>query len=282
MLSGDTPRTYVDIAPNVRLDMGYSTSGTLQVLVPGRWVDTWEDVRDSTNLTAQQASQLMRLIPAGVTLSEAQLRDLGQTVQRTDVDPNAGKPVVLITPNNGPQSTPPMINVPPPIDLGRQEGYTPAPAELDAPNHTGNTSPMPLPTWDDLIVTSDSRILGENLTDGIGGNFGPQARPPGYEAHHIVPTNAGGVLMDELRARLAALGLTNLNQAINCVWLPGPNAPADATEAYHRRLNNDDYNDAVINEFRNVTTLDQVKDVLNDISDKLRRNAFPGARPRGG
>lgn len=68
--------------------------------------------------------------------------------------------------------------------------------------------------------------------------------------------------------------------SVNGVWLPGPNSSTDATEAYHRTLNNTDYNQAVVDLFRNVTTVDDAKDVLANIASRLKTGDFPGVRPR--
>jgi hypothetical protein len=85
--------------------------------------------------------------------------------------------------------------------------------------------------------------------------------------------------MDELRDRLQGMGL-DLNAAGNGVWLPGANAPEGATGAYHPRLNNREYNDAVIDAFRNVRTLGQAQQTLQDIRTQLQDGSFPGVRPR--
>ena len=85
--------------------------------------------------------------------------------------------------------------------------------------------------------------------------------------------------MDALRTRLVTLGI-NLNDAANGVWLPGPNAPQDATEAYHRRLNNADYNDAVIASFKGVANQEAAAAILKDVRSQLQNGTFPGVRPR--
>jgi hypothetical protein len=125
-----------------------------------------------------------------------------------------------------------------------------------------------------LIDKSNSEQLGKNLV-ATG-----EAKPaPGYEAHHLVPSDAGGPGMQELRLRLQGLGI-DLNDAANGVWLPGPKAPADAQEAYHRRLNNTKYNNAVEEALRDVTNKQQAEDTLQRIKTQLQRNNFPGVRPR--
>ena len=87
--------------------------------------------------------------------------------------------------------------------------------------------------------------------------------------------------MEALRQRLVDLGL-KLNDAANGVWLPGAGAPENATGAYHPRLNNDVYNEAVIRAFDDVTTLERAKQVLADIGSQLQQDgdASPGIRPR--
>jgi A nuclease family of the HNH/ENDO VII superfamily with conserved AHH len=173
---------------------------------------------------------------------------------------------------------PPRNSSPPPLPVGGDErdngtpGYGAAPPAVGTPG-MGAAPPV---TVDDLIIERrNSEILGGNL-EAAG-----QARPEGYEAHHIVPSRAGGQDMEQLRQRLGDLGL-NLNEAANGVWLPGVGAPDDATGAYHPRLNNTEYNEAVLNAFRGVTTLERARQVLADIGSQLQQggNAFPGIRPR--
>jgi hypothetical protein len=129
---------------------------------------------------------------------------------------------------------------------------------------------------DDVIVAQDSKFLGDNLRTS-----GRRSPGEGYGAHHIAPSRAGDERMDELRARLDDLKL-DLNDAANGVWLPGSNAAEDATGAYHPSLNNKQYNTAIIDAFKDVTTRDQAIDVLKRIAEKLLEGKFPGVRPRGG
>jgi hypothetical protein len=131
------------------------------------------------------------------------------------------------------------------------------------------------PTMQDLaLMKKDSEVLGGNL--GATGDAKPEE---GYEAHHIVPTRAGGKGMQDVRDKLDRLGI-NGNEAANGVWLPGSTAPEDASEAYHPRLNNKLYNDTIEIEFRNVTTRGEALDALQKIKNALRNNNFPGVRPR--
>ena len=85
--------------------------------------------------------------------------------------------------------------------------------------------------------------------------------------------------MEALRTRLAELGI-DLNDAANGVWLPGPKAPEDATEAYRRRLNNDEYNNAVDQVFRGVANRQDALAALERIESRLKDGSFPGVRPR--
>jgi A nuclease family of the HNH/ENDO VII superfamily with conserved AHH len=131
---------------------------------------------------------------------------------------------------------------------------------------------------EDLVVDQrNSAILGGNLR--ADGQYPPG---DGYEAHHMVPSRAGGERMQELRDRLAGLGLTDLNEAVNGVWLPGYYADPNAPESYHGQLNNDVYFDAVIEQFRGVTNLDEAIEILQRIASRLRDGTFPGAGQTGG
>jgi hypothetical protein len=174
--------------------------------------------------------------------------------------------------------TPPQPSGPPPlpgwVDNNRPNpGYTAAPA---GPTTLVNPA-APQPTAAELMIDRrNSEILGGNL-EASG-----KTRPEGFEAHHIVPSRAGDARMEALRQRLEGLGL-KLNDAVNGVWLPGADAPEGAQEAYHPRLNNRLYNEAVIAAFRGVTTLAEAQDILARIGSQLQQggNAFPGIRPRG-
>ena len=136
-------------------------------------------------------------------------------------------------------------------------------------------SALPPLTIEELLLDKrNSEILGDNLR--ASGSAKPAS---GYEAHHIVPSDAGGPAMEVLRARLAALDV-DLNAAANGVWLPGPKAPVSATEAYHRRLNNPEYNDAVNRALSEVTSGEQALAALKDIGNQLKDGSFPGVRPR--
>jgi A nuclease family of the HNH/ENDO VII superfamily with conserved AHH len=173
-----------------------------------------------------------------------------------------------------PRSTPPLVT-PIPTDRDRMPplpGMDMAPPDVGAiPGYEA----LPPPTIDDLLLDKqDSEVLGDNLL--AAGSAKPAE---GYEAHHIVPSNAGDARMDALRAQLVALGI-DLNDAANGVWLPGPKAPEDAPEAYHRRLNNSDYNEAVAGIFDGVASREEALVALRDISNQLRDGNFPGVRPR--
>lgn len=85
--------------------------------------------------------------------------------------------------------------------------------------------------------------------------------------------------MDAIREKLKNLGI-DINDAANGVWLPGPNANADAPEAYHPRLNNRVYNNAVAEALERVTTKDAAISALDRIARKLKEGDYPGVRPR--
>jgi A nuclease family of the HNH/ENDO VII superfamily with conserved AHH len=178
-----------------------------------------------------------------------------------------------LTNPSDPRPNPPLFTPVPSNDerLGELPGFdAAAPA-----GPTTTTTPIQWQTWDELIINKqDSEILGVNLR--AGGNDKPA---DGYEAHHIVPSRAGGARMDALRAELKLLEI-KLNDAVNGVWLPGPDASRDATEAYHRTLNNKAYNNAVADAFLNVTTKEEAFEVMQRIGSLLQSGNFPGVRPR--
>ena len=137
------------------------------------------------------------------------------------------------------------------------------------------TTPIRPITIDDLIVDkSNSEVLGNNLR--AVGDHPPHA---GYEPHHIVPSNAGGAAMGAVRMKLAALGV-DLNSAENGVWLPTSRSPIGAPGAYHPRLNNAEYLEAVARSFTDARTKGQAEAILRDIKGQLLSETFPGVRPR--
>ncbi|MCY7317077.1 MAG: AHH domain-containing protein [Rubrivivax sp.] len=173
---------------------------------------------------------------------------------------------------------PPQPGSPPPLPIVNAPGNTtpgsqPAPPLPGTPGYVG----APPPSAQELIIERrDSEAPGASL-EASG-----QARPQGYEAHHIVPSRAGDARMEALRQRLSGMGLDQ-NEAANGVWLPGPDAPLDAPGAQHRQLNNGGYNNAVVEAFRGVTTPERAREVLQDIRTLLQKggDAFPGIRSRG-
>jgi A nuclease family of the HNH/ENDO VII superfamily with conserved AHH len=150
-------------------------------------------------------------------------------------------------------------------------------ASLDVPAPWRSTVPgyeAQTPAWGDNIVTSNSDLLGQNLEAA-----GKPKPGDGYQAHHVVPDKAGGSAMQGVRDKLASLGI-EIDSAFNGVWLRGSKADRDAPEAYHPRLNNRDYNDAVVNEFKLVTNAEEAIAALQRIAVALRNGTFPGVRPR--
>jgi hypothetical protein len=178
------------------------------------------------------------------------------------------------TPTPSPNSPPPLVV---PDWANRNEpspGYLAPPPAGPAPLVT---PAAPQPTAADLILDrSNSRKLGDNLE--AAGMSQPAA---GYVPHHMIPTRDGGALIDAVRAKLATLGLNDLNDAANGVWLPGyRSAPTADEPAYHERLHNGDYFEAVARVFVGVTTIDEANDALAQIRSQLQDGTFPGTRPR--
>ncbi len=192
----------------------------------------------------------------------------------------------MLTPAELQRLTGPMIHVPapplPPLpghpalpDDERQPPVLPG-ATVDRPPVPSVLpgAPIETPSWADSIVErSNSKKLGEAL-EAAG-----QPRPFGYEPHHIVPSGAGGTDMADLRVKLQGFGI-DLDSAVNGIWLPGPNAPLNAPEAYHRTLNNDVYNKTVLDEFKDVNDQARAITILADIAEQLKSGTFPGVRPR--
>jgi A nuclease family of the HNH/ENDO VII superfamily with conserved AHH len=96
----------------------------------------------------------------------------------------------------------------------------------------------------------------------------------------MVPSKAGGPAMQAIRDKLAVLEL-DLNDAANGVWLPGPRSTeAPGEPAYHPRLTNDKYNEAMIKLLNPVATKQEAIRVLAEIATMLQSREFPGVRPR--
>lgn len=132
----------------------------------------------------------------------------------------------------------------------------------------------PVQDWRDLVIDQSARELGEAL---IAAGIEPPGR--GYVPHHIVPVKGGDALMQAARDRLTELGLS-VDDAANGVWLPTHRSDPGATEAYHNRLHNRDYYEAVAGALRSVRTRDEAVAVLQDIGDQLRSGSLLGVRPR--
>jgi A nuclease family of the HNH/ENDO VII superfamily with conserved AHH len=190
----------------------------------------------------------------------------------------------LTAPTTLPMQPPGNTSPPPlPADTNNPQPGTPGYVAAPPAGPSVETLPAAPPvTANDLIIEQrNSQILGDNLrAAGVHPPDAPNGGDTNYEAHHIVPSRAGGSDMDVIRDRLVNEWKIDLNSAANGVWLPGPNAPVDAPEAYHRTLNNRDYNEAVISELSQATSRDDAIRILADIAHRLRERDFPGATGR--
>ena len=136
-------------------------------------------------------------------------------------------------------------------------------------------------TFPGLVVTAAELVMLKSSAEKLASaptNAG-EPRPEGYEPHHMVPSRAGGAAMDELRQRLQGMGI-DLDGATNGVWLPSARAPENASGAYHPRLNNAEYNDALVGRLAGVTDRGRAEAILADVKVELKNGTFPGVRPR--
>jgi len=203
-------------------------------------------------------------------------RQLNRTVVLSDDDLRRLQ-APTITPGTPlrPESTP---GVAPASDRDRNTS-TPGLETGPAAGPSVTTTPItPIDARDLIVDKSNSQALGENLRNA--GDYPPKGYE-GYEPHHMVPSNAGGPAMEAVRQRLQSFGI-NLNDAVNGVWLPTSRSAEGAPGAYHPRLNNDEYNRAIEQAFRNVTTRQDAEATLRDIKTQLQNETFPGVRPRKG
>lgn len=124
-----------------------------------------------------------------------------------------------------------------------------------------------------ILERRNSTILGDNL-EASG-----RTRPDydGAEPHHVIPS--GDRRVEDLRQSLKGWGI-DINDADNGVWLPGSRSPDSAPGAYHPRLNNDQYRDAIREALRGVRSPDEARETLRSIGERLKQGEFPGVRPR--
>jgi A nuclease family of the HNH/ENDO VII superfamily with conserved AHH len=252
LLSGDTPRP---LAVELGRDQRYvqhagQPAGVLQTFDPATgellWWQTAQGYRDDAGR--------FQILPEG------QRQYVEQPITTPAQPPGNGSPPPLPADNNHPQpGTPGYVAAPP---AGPSVETLPA-----APPTTAN---------DLIIERRNSEILGDNLRAAgrpppIGANGEEIA---GYDPHHILPSGKWSEL-DRLRQRFADWGI-DLNDAANGVWLPGSQAPADATGSYHERLHNGEYRDAIAEAFRGITTRDKALDKLVEIRQQLENGTFPG------
>jgi hypothetical protein len=85
--------------------------------------------------------------------------------------------------------------------------------------------------------------------------------------------------MAAARQRLADLGI-DIDHEANGVWLPSHLAEHGAEGAYHNRLHNGLYFDAVGRALRAAQTRDEALALLRDIGDQLSAGSYPGVRDR--
>jgi hypothetical protein len=182
-------------------------------------------------------------------------------------------PLTTPTPAPRPSSPPPLVV---PDWANRNE---PKPGYL-APPPAG---PTPLVTPAAPQPTAADLILNKTNADKLAENLEKAGKPKpaaGYQPHHMVPSRDGGPAMQAIRDKLAVLDL-DLNDAANGIWLPGwKSVETPGEPAYHQRLANDDYNQAIIELLEPVTTKQEAIGVLERIGARLQIQDFPGVRPR--
>jgi A nuclease family of the HNH/ENDO VII superfamily with conserved AHH len=179
-----------------------------------------------------------------------------------------------LTNPSDPRPNPPLFTPMPSSDerLGELPGF-----EGAAPaGPTTSTTPVETQSWQDLLIDkSNADKLAENLEKA-----GQPKPATGYQPHHMVPSKDGGSAMQAIRDKLALLDL-DLNDAANGVWLPGSRSVEKPGEpAYHPRLANDRYNEAMIKLLNPVTTKQEAIRVLAEVAAMLQSREFPGVRPR--
>jgi hypothetical protein len=174
-----------------------------------------------------------------------------------------------------PAEPPPRPTVLPlPAWLERGEVLPPLrPADPAGPLVT-TTPANPVQDWRDLVIDQSADKLGTAL------QAAGRSRPaPGYVPHHIVLVEGGGADMAAARQRLADLGI-DIDHEANGVWLPSHRAAPGAEGAYHNRLHNGLYFDAVATALFGAQSRDDALDVLRRIGRQLGTGDHPGVRDR--
>jgi hypothetical protein len=159
----------------------------------------------------------------------------------------------------------------PPLPIDRPNTSTPGLEAAPPVAGTPGLGAAPTVTFDDLIMNSaDSRALGNNLT-GVG-----ESKPgSGYQPHHIVPIDDPRAA--DLRAQLADAGITNLNQAVNGVWLPANSTVQGNGETSHNETFRDSYFRYLFDRLDGANTRADLEARLAQIKQELKDGAqdFP-------
>jgi A nuclease family of the HNH/ENDO VII superfamily with conserved AHH len=135
-----------------------------------------------------------------------------------------------------------------------------------------------------LIVEARNATEQKRFRDALideAKRLDPSFDPTGYDAHHVFKLNGGSPEMQQLRLKLQNLGV-DLNDLANGVLLPGSESIQGTSGAYHPRLDNQIYNNAVYDELIGVTSAGRAREILQEIGSRLRAGDFPGIRPRSG
>ncbi len=119
----------------------------------------------------------------------------------------------------------------------------------------------------DLGLANPSRKLARNLEKA------GKLRPPGHQAHHIVPDSEGRYEGAEEARRILEKFKIGINSAENGVWLPGK--PGIGPGAYHQGLHTKEYYRWVYDLLREATTRQEAVDILERIARRLSESTFP-------
>lgn len=113
-------------------------------------------------------------------------------------------------------------------------------------------------------TTRNARILERNMERATG-----QAKPAGYETHHIVPSGNNYKSARKARQILEKFGI-DVNDAGNGVFLP---------DSVHNGLANDHtYMNAVLDDLQQATSRNEATDILQRIGQKLLDGTYPRSR----
>jgi hypothetical protein len=136
------------------------------------------------------------------------------------------------------------------------------------------TPAAPQPTAADLIIErnrAEQQRFRNALIDEAK-RIDPNFDATGFDAHHGIPLT-GYPELNNLRAKLAELGVNINDESINGVLLPR-SKDAPGTTSHRDTQNNPDYWEQILDRFKGVDTRQEAIDTMTRIRDELKNGTF--------